>query len=81
MKAKSVKAGDVAKALQGANIDAIYGPVVMRAADNHIVPPTGANGLNLAATDVKYLFPADSRGNACAASRNDLPGGRQLLLP
>jgi p-hydroxybenzoate 3-monooxygenase len=24
----------------------------------HIVPPTGAKGLNLAATDVKYLFNA-----------------------
>ena len=24
----------------------------------HIVPPTGAKGLNLAATDVKYLFDA-----------------------
>jgi branched-chain amino acid transport system substrate-binding protein len=38
-RAKSVKPGDVAKALQGATIDSIYGPVVMRAADNQLVLP------------------------------------------
>lgn len=32
--AKSVKPGDVAKALQGANYESIYGQVTMRAADN-----------------------------------------------
>lgn len=37
--AKSVKSADVAKALQGAKIDSIYGPVVMRAADNQLVLP------------------------------------------
>ena len=37
--AKSVKPGDVAKALQGATINSIYGPVVMRAADNQLVLP------------------------------------------
>lgn len=38
-KAKSVKPADVAKALSGATIDSIYGPVVMRAADNQLVLP------------------------------------------
>ena len=37
--AKSVKPADVAKALRGATIDSIYGPVVMRAADNQLVLP------------------------------------------
>ena len=38
--AKSVKPGDVAKALRGATIDSMYGPVVMRAADNQLLLPT-----------------------------------------
>jgi branched-chain amino acid transport system substrate-binding protein len=38
-KAKSVKPGDVAKALPGTTIDSIYGPVLMRAADNQLVLP------------------------------------------
>jgi branched-chain amino acid transport system substrate-binding protein len=38
-KAGSVKPADVAKALPGATIDSIYGPVVMRAADNQLVLP------------------------------------------
>jgi branched-chain amino acid transport system substrate-binding protein len=38
-KARSVKPADVAKALPGATIDSIYGPVVMRAADNQLVLP------------------------------------------
>jgi len=38
-KAGSVKPADVAKALPGASIDSIYGPVVMRAADNQLVLP------------------------------------------
>ncbi len=37
--AKSVKPGDVAKALRGAQIDSIYGSVTMRAADNQLVLP------------------------------------------
>jgi len=39
VKAKSVKPGDVAKALPGSTIDSIYGPVLMRAADNQLVLP------------------------------------------
>jgi branched-chain amino acid transport system substrate-binding protein len=38
-KSGSVKPADVAKALPGATIDSIYGPVVMRAADNQLVLP------------------------------------------
>jgi len=38
--AKSVKPGEVAKALRGATIDSMYGPVVMRAADNQLLLPT-----------------------------------------
>ena len=38
-KANSVKPGDVAKALRGAQLDTIYGSVTMRAADNQIVLP------------------------------------------
>ncbi|MEP6875411.1 MAG: ABC transporter substrate-binding protein [Burkholderiales bacterium] len=38
-KAGSAKPADVAKALPGVNIDSIYGPVVMRAADNQLVLP------------------------------------------
>lgn len=38
-KAKSVKPADVSKALQGANIDSIYGSVLMRAADNQLMLP------------------------------------------
>ena len=38
-KAGSAKPGDVAKALPGATIDTIYGPVLMRAADNQLVLP------------------------------------------
>jgi branched-chain amino acid transport system substrate-binding protein len=38
-KAKSAKPADVAKALPGSTIDSIYGPVVMRAADNQLVLP------------------------------------------
>ena len=38
-KAKSAKPADVAKSLPGATIDSIYGPVVMRAADNQLVLP------------------------------------------
>ena len=38
-KAGSAKPGDVAKALPGATIDSIYGPVTMRAADNQLVLP------------------------------------------
>ena len=37
--AKSVKPEDVSKALKGAKIDSIYGPVTMRAADNQLVIP------------------------------------------
>jgi branched-chain amino acid transport system substrate-binding protein len=38
-KAKSAKPADVAKALPGTTIDSIYGPVLMRAADNQLVLP------------------------------------------
>lgn len=38
-RAKSAKPADIAKALPGATIDSIYGPVVMRAADNQLVLP------------------------------------------
>jgi len=38
-KAGSVKPADIAKALPGSTIDSIYGPVVMRAADNQLVLP------------------------------------------
>jgi len=38
-KSGSVKPADVAKALPGTTIDSIYGPVVMRAADNQLVLP------------------------------------------
>jgi branched-chain amino acid transport system substrate-binding protein len=38
-KAGSAKPADVAKALQGTNLDTIYGPVMMRAADNQLVLP------------------------------------------
>ena len=38
-KAGSVKPADIAKALPGASIDSIYGPVQMRAADNQLVLP------------------------------------------
>lgn len=38
-KAGSVKPGDVSKALRGASIDSIYGPVAMRAADNQLMLP------------------------------------------
>jgi len=38
-KSGSNKPADVAKALGGATIDSIYGPVVMRAADNQLVLP------------------------------------------
>lgn len=38
-KAKSVKPAEVAKALSGMQIDSIYGPVTMRAADNQLVLP------------------------------------------
>ena len=38
-KAGSVKPADVSKALPGATIDSIYGPVQMRAADNQLVLP------------------------------------------
>lgn len=37
--AKSVKPADVAKALPGAQIDTVYGPAQMRAADNQLVLP------------------------------------------
>lgn len=37
--AKSAKPEDVSKALKGAKIDSIYGPVTMRAADNQLVIP------------------------------------------
>jgi len=38
-KSGSVKPADIAKALPGSTIDSIYGPVVMRAADNQLVLP------------------------------------------
>lgn len=38
-KARSAKPGDIAKALQGATIDSVHGPVVMRAADNQLLLP------------------------------------------
>jgi len=38
-KAGSVKPADVSKALRGASMDSIYGPVTMRAADNQLVLP------------------------------------------
>jgi len=38
-KAGSAQPADVAKALPGATIDSIYGPVTMRAADNQLVLP------------------------------------------
>jgi len=38
-KAGSTKPGDVAKALRGATIDSLYGPVVMRAEDHQLVLP------------------------------------------
>ena len=41
-KAGSVKPADVSKALPGTTIDSIYGPVVMRAADNQLVIPNFA---------------------------------------
>jgi branched-chain amino acid transport system substrate-binding protein len=41
-KAGSVKPADVSKALPGTTIDSIYGPVVMRAADNQLVIPNYA---------------------------------------
>jgi branched-chain amino acid transport system substrate-binding protein len=41
-KAGSVKPADVSKALPGMTIDSIYGPVVMRAADNQLVIPNFA---------------------------------------
>lgn len=37
--AKSAKPEDISKALKGAKIDSIYGPVTMRAADNQLVIP------------------------------------------
>lgn len=37
--AKSAKPADVAKALPGVTVDSIYGPVVLRAADNQLVLP------------------------------------------
>jgi branched-chain amino acid transport system substrate-binding protein len=37
--AKSVKPEEVSKALKGAQIDSIYGPVTMRAADNQLLLP------------------------------------------
>lgn len=39
VKAKSVKPGDVAKALRGATIETIYGSVLMRKEDNQLVLP------------------------------------------
>lgn len=38
-KAGSVKPADVSKALRGAQLDTIYGPVTLRAADNQLVLP------------------------------------------
>jgi branched-chain amino acid transport system substrate-binding protein len=38
-KAKSVKAGDVAKAVRGATLDTVHGQVVMRAEDNQLMLP------------------------------------------
>lgn len=38
-KAGSVKPGEVSKALRGAQVDSIYGPVTMRAADNQLLLP------------------------------------------
>jgi branched-chain amino acid transport system substrate-binding protein len=38
-KAGSVKPADVSKALRGATIETIYGPLLMRAADNQLVMP------------------------------------------
>jgi len=38
-KAGSVKPGEVSKALRGAQIDSIYGPVTMRGADNQLLLP------------------------------------------
>lgn len=38
-KSGSVKPADVSKALRGAQIDSIYGPVTMRAADNQLLLP------------------------------------------
>ncbi len=38
-RAGSVKPADIAKALRGATIETIYGPAVMRAADNQLVLP------------------------------------------
>jgi branched-chain amino acid transport system substrate-binding protein len=38
-KARSAKPADVSKALPGTTIDSIYGPVLMRAADNQLVLP------------------------------------------
>lgn len=38
-KSGSIKPADVSKALPGTTIDSIYGPVVMRAADNQLVLP------------------------------------------
>ncbi len=35
-----------------------FGRMFLAGDAGHIVPPTGAKGLNLAATDVKYLFDA-----------------------
>jgi p-hydroxybenzoate 3-monooxygenase len=35
-----------------------FGPVLLAGDAGHIVPPAGAKGLNLAATDVKYLASA-----------------------
>jgi len=38
-KSGSVKPAEVSKALRGAQIDSIYGPVTMRAADNQLLLP------------------------------------------
>ena len=38
-KAGSAKPADIAKALSGATLDTLYGPALMRAADNQLVLP------------------------------------------
>ncbi|MDO8769788.1 MAG: ABC transporter substrate-binding protein [Burkholderiaceae bacterium] len=61
-KAKSVKPADVAKALPGSTIDSIYGPVVMRAADNQLVLPNYVGRVKMASGQlrpvIEQAFPA-----------------------
>ena len=50
-----------------------FGRLFLAGDAGHIVPPTGAKGLNLAATDVKYLRARSSSTTATAATPGSTP--------